>query len=398
MGAMTSSILDALTRSLGPAAFAKAASTYGESEPAVAKGFTVAVAAVMAPLVARSGDETFTRRLLGMVKEVPADVTLLDEPDRLFTRPARAVEETGPVAMLRSLVFGGNTQTITTAISRASGVKAATAATMFSVALPTVLGYLSRLVARENLDAAGLGRRLSAERVPLAAVLPANLGALMARGEAPVFAGTRDAAVAHASDAALGEPERHSSGIWIGAVLAVLLALGGLYAYLGRTRGPEGTPGAIGTAGYVARVLPDGTNLRFPAASTEAKVLGFIETNRPLGDETWYELDRIIFETDSATLRPQSREQLSNIAAILKAYPPVRLKIGGYTDNTGDAAANLRLSQARADAVLNDLRTTGISSSRLEAEGYGQAHPVADNATPEGRATNRRVAIRLTER
>ena len=78
--------------------------------------------------------------------------------------------------MLRSLVFGGNTQTITTAISRASGVKPSTAATMFCVALPTVLGYLSRLVARENLDAAGLGRRLSAERVPLAAVLPANLG------------------------------------------------------------------------------------------------------------------------------------------------------------------------------------------------------------------------------
>ena len=225
MGAMTSSILDALTRSLGSAAFAKAASTYGESEPAVAKGFTVAVAAVMAPLVASSGDETFTRRLLAMVKEVPADVTLLDEPDRLFSRPARAVEETGPVAMLRSLVFGGNTQTITSAISRASGVKAATAATMFSVALPTVLGYLSRLVARENLDAAGLGRRLSAERVPLAAVLPANLGVLMSRGEEPVIAGTRDAAVVYASDEALPEPVRHSSGIWIGAVLAVLLAL-----------------------------------------------------------------------------------------------------------------------------------------------------------------------------
>ena len=398
MGAMSSSILDALTRSLGPAAFAKAAATYGEPEPAVAKGFTVAVAAVMAPLVARSGDETFTRRLLGMVKEVPADVTLLDEPDRLFTRPARAVEETGPVAMLRSLVFGGNTQTITSAISRASGVKAATAATMFSVALPTVLGYLSRLVARENLDAAGLGRRLSAERVPLAAVLPANLGALMSRGEEPVIAGTHDAAVVHASAAVLPEPVGRSSGIWIGAVLAVLLALGGLYAYLGRSSGPDGTPGAIGTAGYVARVLPDGTNLRFPAASTEARLLSSIEANSPIGRETWYKLDRITFETDSATLRPQSREQLSNIAAILKAYPPVRIKIGGYTDNSGDAATNFRLSQARAATVLNELRSMGIGPSRLESEGYGQAHPVADNATPEGRATNRRVAVRLTER
>ena len=76
----------------------------------------------------------------------------------------------------------------------------------------------------------------------------------------------------------------------------------------------------------------------------------------------------------------------------------MRIKIGGYTDNSGDAATNLRLSQARAETVLNELRTMGIAASRLEAEGYGQAHPVADNATPEGRATNRRVALRLTER
>jgi outer membrane protein OmpA-like peptidoglycan-associated protein len=396
--AMTSSILDALTRSLGSAAFAKAGLTYDESEPAVAKAFTVAVASVMAPLVARAGDAQFTRSLLGMVKEVPADVTLLDEPDRLFTRPARAVEEAGPVAMLRSLVFGGNTQTITTAISKASGVKATTAASLFSVALPTVLGYLSRLVAREDLDAAGLGRRLSAERVPLAAVLPAHLGALLSNGQEPVRAGARDVAAVPAVEATVVGPASSSSGTWIAALLVALLALGGLYAYFGRSRGPAGTPGAIGTAGYVARVLPDGTNLRFPAESTEAQLLAFIEAKTPLGRETWYELDRITFETDSATLRPQSREQLSNVAAILKAYPPVRIKIGGYTDNSGDAAANVRLSQARAEAVLNELRTMGVTASRIEAEGYGQAHPLADNATPEGRAANRRVAFRLTER
>ena len=396
--AMTSSILDALTRSLGSAAFAKAASTYGESEPAVVKGFTVAVAAVMAPLVARAGDGQFTRSLLGMIKEVPADVTLLDEPDRLFTRPARAVEESGPIAMLRSLVFGGNTQTITTAISKASGVKTTTAASMFSVALPTVLGYLSRLVARENLDAEGLGRRLTAERVPLAAVLPANFGALLSNGRDDVRASARAAGPVRAVDATAVEPASSSSGAWIAAVLVALLALGGLFAYFGRSRGPEGTPGAIGTAGYVARVLPDGTNLRFPAESTEARLLAFIEANTPLGRETWYELDRITFETDSATLRPQSREQLANVAAILKAYPPVRIKIGGYTDNSGDAAANVRLSQARAETVMHELRTMGVTASRLEAEGYGQAHPIADNATPEGRAANRRVALRLTER
>ena len=165
---------------------------------------------------------------------------------------------------------------------------------------------------------------------------------------------------------------RSSSGPWIAAALGIVVALVALYALLGRSgRAPDGTPGAIGTAGYLARVLPDGTNLRFPAESTEAKFLAFIESNTPADRETWYELERTTFETDSATLRAQSREQLSNVAAILKAYPSVRLKIGGYTDNSGDATANQRLSQARAESVMNELGAMGVSSSRLEAEGYG---------------------------
>ena len=287
--AINSSILDALTRSLGSAAFTKAAGTYRESEPAVTKAFTVGVASVLAPLVARAGDSAFLSRLLGMVRDVPADVTLLDEPDRLFNRSLSSVEETGPVAMLRSLVFGGNTQTIINAISNASGVKPSTAASLFSVALPTVLGYLSRLVTRENLDAAGLGRRLAAERTPLIAVLPASLGSLLSTGDDRVAAH----AVVDASHGRpvpypdAGEPARKGSSAWIAAAVLGLFVLGALYALLGRSAsGPAGTPGAIGTAGYVARVLPDGTNLRFPAGSTEARFLAFIDGNTPVDRET----------------------------------------------------------------------------------------------------------------
>jgi OmpA-OmpF porin, OOP family len=402
MAAMSSSILDALTRSLGSAAFAKAGATYGESDPAVSKGFTIAVASVLAPLVARAGDAVFTRSLLEMIKDVPADVTLLDDPGRLFNQPARAVEETGPIAVLRSLVFNGNTATIATAIANASGVKPSTGATLFSVALPTVLGYLSRLVARENLDAAGLGERLAAERTPLAAVLPASLGALLSTGSDPARPGARTkvgASEAYDRAVVAGASGRSSSGPWIAAALGIVVALVALYVLAGRSgRAPDGTPGAIGTAGYLARVLPDGTNLRFPAESTEAKFLAFIESNAPADGQIWYELERTTFETDSATLRAQSREQLSNVAAILTAYPSVRVEIGGYTDNSGDATANQRLSQSRAERVMNELGAMGVSPSRLEAEGYGAQDPIADNATAEGRGKNRRVALRATSR
>ena len=71
------------------------------------------------------------------------------------------------------------------------------------------------------------------------------------------------------------------------------------------------------------------------------------------------------------------------------------IKLGGYTDNTGDPQANLRLSQQRADAVMADLVKLGVDAGRMKAEGYGQEHPVADNSTEEGRAKNRRIDIRV---
>jgi outer membrane protein OmpA-like peptidoglycan-associated protein len=80
----------------------------------------------------------------------------------------------------------------------------------------------------------------------------------------------------------------------------------------------------------------------------------------------------------------------------LKAYPAVHLKIGGYTDNSGDATANLQLSQDRATTVMNELVGMGIAPDRLEAKGYGESYPIATNTTEEGRARNGRVAFHVT--
>jgi outer membrane protein OmpA-like peptidoglycan-associated protein len=102
--------------------------------------------------------------------------------------------------------------------------------------------------------------------------------------------------------------------------------------------------------------------------------------------------ESVYFETSRATIKAVSLPLLDEVAQLLKAHPEVkRVTIEGHTDSTGDAAANLKLSEARAQAVKAYLVEKGVETSRLDARGYGASKPIADNATVKGRETNRRV-------
>lgn len=101
----------------------------------------------------------------------------------------------------------------------------------------------------------------------------------------------------------------------------------------------------------------------------------------------------INFDTAKATIKPDSIAQLDQVAAMLKAVPALKIEVAGHTDNAGEAAANQKLSEARAQSVAAALTQRGIAASRMTAKGYGQTTPVADNRTEEGRAKNRRVEL-----
>jgi cytochrome c oxidase subunit 2 len=134
------------------------------------------------------------------------------------------------------------------------------------------------------------------------------------------------------------------------------------------------------------------------SGGVENKLVDFIKSNNPVSKELWFSFDRLLFETGKATLKLASQEQLTNIAEILKAFPNVELKLGGYTDNVGKPEANLKLSTDRANNVMNELIKMGVAGGRLKAEGYGQEHPVASNDTDEGRQQNRRIDVRVTKK
>jgi len=150
---------------------------------------------------------------------------------------------------------------------------------------------------------------------------------------------------------------------------------------------------------FLAVKLPNGIELKVPEFGVEKKLIAFIEDkSKPVDKTTWFTFDRLDFETGSANLKPTSAEQLKNIAEIMKAYPKVALKIGGYTDNVGKPADNLKLSQNRAKNTMQELVKLGADAKRLEAEGYGDKYPVADNSTEEGRQKNRRIDLRVTKK
>ncbi|MGK6341222.1 sodium-translocating pyrophosphatase [Chryseobacterium sp. DT-3] len=115
-----------------------------------------------------------------------------------------------------------------------------------------------------------------------------------------------------------------------------------------------------------------------------------------LDPNNWYTLENLYFETGSSDLKAGSDAQLNNLAEILNAYPGVKVKLGGYTDNTGNEESNQKLSNLRAQTAKLKLLELGISSDRVEAEGYGSQHPVCEaNDTDECKAKNRRIDVRV---
>jgi outer membrane protein OmpA-like peptidoglycan-associated protein len=107
-------------------------------------------------------------------------------------------------------------------------------------------------------------------------------------------------------------------------------------------------------------------------------------------------LKGVTFQTGKAVLLPASQGILDQVAQSLVDNPDVNVEVGGHTDNAGTDAANLRLSQARADAVREYLIGKGVDAGRITAKGYGEGNPVADNKTAAGRAANRRVELNRT--
>ena len=314
-------------------------------------------------------------------------------------------------------IFGDRLGPVTDLITSRGGTSRSATSSLLSALAPIALGFITKqLRGSGGLSLAGLTGMLASQRDVLQRAAPPELaGALGVGSIADIGKG-----LASVAAPVVEAPRDAGSGLWKWLLPIVALGLAFLLmrscqdkpapmaaepvavepaapAVAEPAAAPVVAEPAPAADGLIERTLPDGKTIRVRADGVEDRLIGFLQDGtRQVDKTTWFTFDRLEFETGSAILKASSAAQVEAIAAILGAWPAAKLKLGGYTDNTGKPAANLKLSQQRADAALAAIVARGVAADRLAAEGYGNQFPVADNATEDGRQKNRRIDVRVS--
>jgi OOP family OmpA-OmpF porin len=389
---MPDSMLASLLNMLDKQTVGEVAHALGQSEQSVSRGMESSITALLAGVASKSADTGALGRILDTVSSKAGDISWSHIAAEVGY-PSSSLMTAGKRVVAG--LFGGREQAVTGGISRESGLSPGAASTLLAMAAPMVMSFLSKQIREGGMTMSSFGDLLQREIPAIRNTLPSGLSELFWPGAAAARTVSPVVAQAVQKERSLG---------WLAALAIAALGLGVLWlvTHARRLSIEPVAPFATGTANRaviteVVCTLP--TNVNIPEGGVEARLLAFVQNPGVKPDATtWFNFDQLVFDTGSATLQPESQGQLNNIAALLTSCPSVRMTIAGYTDNTGDAESNLRLSENRAKRVVAQLVRKGISPDRLTAEGYGEEYPIADNSSEEGRAQNRRVAMRVTQK
>jgi outer membrane protein OmpA-like peptidoglycan-associated protein len=422
---MAQNVLEEVSACFTAPAVSQASTAVGESEAGVRKALPKVVPLVLSSLIKLSEQVGGDDVVWLMARDAHEAGT---RADVLAAQAPKGQE------LMRALLTDHYSRRIAS-VATESGIRAEAVEQLLGLAAPVMLGVLGDHAATDHLDAAGLGRWLQSQRssvtgllladaalsrsnghtapppmveqaapgrrtpawqwlLPALVILAAvSIGYLLGRGPQGRASEVAASALSPASQAqAAPVPDRNPAAL----AAAPVTALSGRY--------DAATENYIYDTGRPVRLtLIDGSTQVVGVNSTENKLYHFLAdaaeqvdpVNRTKG---WINFDRVYFDTRKATLTDESMAQLRNVASILKSFPAARVKIGGYTDSTGYFKDNLRLSEQRAVAAMGALVDMGIAAGRVEAKGYGQKHNVASNETPVGRALNRRISLRVTQK
>lgn len=428
---MSFNLIDEAKSLLPPDLISRAAGSLGESESGIQRAVNGSIPTVLSGLLNQSST-TGASGILDMVRNASGS-NISGNVSGLLSGGSMSGIASTVMGWLRSL-FGDRLSSITNSLASFAGIKPSSASSVMSLAAPAVLGSVGNYVRDNNLNASGLDSFLMAQKNSILNAIPSgfNLAGALGLSSLSDIGSRISSTVSSAGNYAANTVRRTSGMRWLWFLL-LLLGAGLLIWLFTRKPAPKDevatvvsdtsattTTPAVAmppvtvkgkldtvTGNYIYDVgdmitidLPnDVGQLNVGRYSTEARLVEFLKDPNAVVDTVngnWFDFTDVRFKTGSSTITDDSYTQLKNLMAIIKAFPNATFKVGGYTDNTGDASANLALSQKRADAVAAAIVKQGANKAQItKAEGYGQEHPVGDNSTADGRAMNRRVSVRV---
>ncbi len=422
----------------------------GASKDETASAMDQIMPSLMGGLLGKVTNESSASGFLDFLGNNNLDGGLLDNIGDLFGSPEKSSGLLGMGGTVLNFLLGNRSNAVIDLLTKVTGLDNTKMGSLIKIAAPLLMSFIGRKAKSDSLGAGGLLGLLNSQRDYVKEAAPAGLlGSLGLSGWGDQVANVANKVGDSARDAAdtVGRAasdtvDAGKSGLqkllpWLILALAVLAllyflrgcgddvadaakgavdkteemakktgkAIGDAAEATGEAIGDaaEATGDAMKDAGeavvdaFKSIKLPNGQEIKYKANSMIADLSDYL-TGKESDVKRRFTFDGLNFKTGSAQITENSSAQLDNLVSLMKAYKNMAIRVEGHTDNTGDAAANLKLSNQRALAVKQYLMKNGIAAARVSAKGFGQTQPVASNDTEEGRAENRRVDVYVTKK
>jgi outer membrane protein OmpA-like peptidoglycan-associated protein len=429
---MSLNVIDLIKGQLSPALVSQASSELGESESGISKAIGGLLPAVLGGLANNSDNP-------GVL-----DAITNASSSGMLGNLLGGSSNNSIISTLLSSIFGDKLSGLVNTIATYAGISNNSSSSLLNLVTGATVGSIGKYATDNNLDKSGISSLLSDQKGIVSTLLPAGLSLASlnigdwAKGykfdndndtikttpsEEPKIEVTR-------STTSTGTfPEKNNEGggsIWKWLLPLLLLIAAGYFLWKQYEKKQTTATTTVTDSG---NVVTDTANVTSPTATTttskvdenidlngvalkgykggmEDQMITFLKSDsyKNAKDDaalktTWYNFDHVNFKIGSASeLEAGSEGQLQNLVAILKAYPEAKVKIGGYTDKTGDEAKNLKLSAERANFIKSWLDKQGVGSQIAGADGYGSEFATVDaKASNEERAVDRKMAVRFAK-
>ncbi|MGO4707934.1 DUF937 domain-containing protein [Chryseobacterium sp. 2TAF14] len=431
---MSLNIIDFIKGQLGSAFVSQAASQLGESEAGTSKAISGLLPVIVGGL-ANNSDNT---AVLDSISNASSEGFLGNLSD--------TGADNSMISGLLTSIFGDKLSGIINTIATYAGISNNSSSSLLNLVTGATVGSIGKYAADNNLDRSGISSLLNDQKGVVSTLLPAglslaslNVGDWAKRYEfdndqdeiKPVTHEEPKVEVTRSVADGGTFPDRPTSSeggsIWKWLLPLLLLIAAGYFLWkqcekkettttttvsgdslntVNDTMSTQNDTTTMATTKVDEDIDLNGTALKGYKGGMEDQMIRFLQSDgyKNAKDDSalkdsWYDFDHVNFKINSSNaLEAGSEGQLQNLVAILKAYPDAKIKIGGYTDKTGDEAKNLKLSTDRANFIKDWLTKQGVGSQVIAADGYGSEFATVDaSASNEERAVDRKMSVRFAK-